>query len=106
MSIFGRGKDKEDESLEEFESRKITKNFKDLKPENKKKRKEPPEPWQKKERIIVLIILLATTIISAVLLIKNTFALDGKRNSIKIPKFDINSINIFKGETIVIEKDD
>lgn len=104
MSIFERKKEEFEEEEETFESRKITRNLKDLKPENKKKRKEPPKPWGKKERIIILIILLATTIISAILLFKNSFAFGTKRNNFRVPKFDLNSINIFKGETIVIEK--
>lgn len=98
MSIFGK---KETEEIEEDfkEERKITKNLKDLKPENKKKRKEPPKPWGKKERIIVLVVLLATTFISAILLYSNSF-----KFSFNLPKFSFGSINIFKGETIVINK--
>jgi hypothetical protein len=103
MALFGKKQEEVEE--EEFEEgRKITRKLKDLSPENKKKRKEPPKPWGKKERIIVLTILLVTTIISVILLLSNSFKfkLDGVR--ISAPKFSLDSINIFKGETIVIEK--
>lgn len=70
MNLFG--KKSEDEEIddeefnqEELEDRKLTRKFRDLKPENKKKRKEPPKPWGKKERIIVLSFFLVTTIVSA-----------------------------------------
>lgn len=105
MALFGRNKEEEledeDEFIEEEErgDRKLTKKFRDLNPKNKKKRKEPPKPWGKKERIIVLVILLVTVIISGVLTIgarsKNGFRLS-------LPKFDINSLNIFKEETIIV----
>ncbi len=110
MSIFkNKNEDFEDEDeFEEGESgnRKFTKKFKDLKPENKKKRKEPPKPWGKKERMIVLIILLITTVFSAILLLKNSLGTGHKKNNFQIPKINLDSINIFKGETIVIEKTD
>lgn len=103
MALF-KNKQEEIEEEEAFESRKVTKNLKDLKPENKKKRKEPPKPWGKKERIIVLIILLVTTIFSAALLIRNSLGTWRAGSPFRWPKFNIMSINIFKGETIVIEK--
>ncbi len=107
MALFGRKKDEEFEDEDEFDAevgrgdRKLTKKFRDLKPRNKKKRKEPPKPWGRKERMIVLVILLVTVIISAILALvarnKNTFRLG-------LPKFDINSLNLFKEETIVVGK--
>jgi hypothetical protein len=104
MAIFGKKEDEFDEEENLEEGRKITRKLKDLKPENKKKRKEPPKPWGKKERIIVLAVLLATTIISAILLFSNLLSPGFGRFSIRIPKINLNSINIFKGETIVIQK--
>lgn len=104
MAFFGK-KEEEFEEEENLEAgRKITKKLKDLNPENKKKRKEPTKPWGKKERFLVLIVLLATTIISAILSFSNTFRLSFGKFSLKSPKIDLKSINIFKGETIVIEK--
>jgi hypothetical protein len=105
MALFGKNKDEEyeneDEFIEEEErgDRKLTKKFRDLNPKNKKKRKEPPKPWGKKERIMVLVILLVTVIISAIL----TFG-SGRKSSIRIhlPKFDLNSLNIFQEETIIV----
>jgi len=106
MRLFGRNKEEEElEDEDEFdeegggESRKFTKKFRDLNPRNKRKRKEPPKPWGTKERMVVLIILLVTVIVSAILAIgarnKNTFRFS-------LPKFDINSLNIFKEETIIV----
>ncbi len=105
MALFGKKEKEIEEEEEEFEAgRKITRKLKDLNPDNKKKRKEPPKPWGKKERLIVLIILLATTIISAILSFSNTFRFKLGGLHISAPKFSLNSINIFKGETIVIDK--
>jgi hypothetical protein len=104
MSIFGKKEDQfeEEEILEE--GRKITRNLKDLKSENKRKRKEPPKPWGKKERLLVFLVLLATTVASAVLLLRSSVKLKSDNPSITLPKFNLDSINFFKGETIVIEK--
>jgi hypothetical protein len=107
MSIFGRNKEEELEDEDEFNEeedrgdRRLTKKFRDLNPKNKKKRKEPPKPWGKKERIIILVILLVTVIISAVLAIGA-----GSKDKLhfSLPKFDINSLNIFKEETIIVGK--
>jgi hypothetical protein len=107
MALFGRDKDEEFEDEDEFneeeggENRKFTKKFRDLNPKNKKKRKEPPKPWGKKERMIVLVILLVTVIVSAIL------AIGARTKGIfrfSLPKFDINSLNIFKEETIIVGK--
>lgn len=104
MALFGKkdSEEQEEENLEE--GRKIVKNLKDLKPENKKKRKEPPKPWGKKERIIILVILISTTIVSAILLFGHSTQFRSKQSFGNLPKFDFGSLNIFKGETIVIEK--
>jgi hypothetical protein len=109
MAIFGRKKEEEFEDEDEFEDggredRKLTKKFKDLKSENKKKRKEPPKPWGKKERIIVLSVLLATAIISAILSFSNSFSLEPIKLRLNTHKFSLKSLNIFKGETIIIQK--
>jgi hypothetical protein len=107
MALFGRDKNEEYEDEDEFseeeggEDRKLTKKFRDLNPKNKRKRKEPPKPWGKKERVIVLVILLVTVIISAVLAIG---ARGGSRFRFSLPKFNINSLNIFKEETIIVGK--
>ncbi len=104
MAIFGKKED-EFEEEEDFKSgRKITRKFKDLNPENKKRRKEPPKPWGKKERLIVLIVLLVSTLTSVILLFSNSFKIKFAEFRIGVPEFNLNSINIFKGETIVIEK--
>lgn len=105
MALFGKKEDPAEE-IEEFEEgRKITRKLKDLNPENKKKRKEPPKPWGKKERIIVLSVLLVTTVFSAILLLRNLRGSSFKGFNFHFPKIDIRSINIFKGETITIEKE-
>ena len=107
MAIFGRNKDEdtEDEFEEEEQSnRKFTKKFKDLKPENKKQRKEPPKPWGKKERLIILITLFATVIISAILSLYNTSGFKFSNLNLKPHKINLDSLNIFKGETIIINK--
>ena len=105
MAIFGKIKEEdledEDEFIEEEErgDRKLTKKFRDLNPKNKKKRKEPPKPWGKKERIIILVILVVTMVVSAIL----AFGAGNKnRIHLSFPKFDINSLNIFKEETIIV----
>jgi len=104
MSLFGKKEDKFEKEENSSEARKITRNLKDLKPENKKKRKEPPKPWGKRERLIVLMVLLVTTIVSVVLLFSDSLKNKSGGLNIQLPKINLNSINIFKGETIVIEK--
>ena len=71
----------------------------DLKPENRRVRKEPSKPWGKKERIFVLLTLLLTVIIS--------FLLDLSSRDYKLPGFPrlklvMPSLDIFKGETIIV----
>lgn len=105
MALFGKKEDLVGEEMEELEGgRKITRKLKDLKPENKKKRKEPPKPWGKKERIIVLSVLLVTTVISAILLLRNLKGVKFKIGNFALPKINLSSLNIFKGETITIKK--
>lgn len=93
MNIFKK-KLEDEEPVDEVSSRKI----RDLKPENRKVRKEPPKPWGKVERYIVLIALLIT-ILAAV-------ALTLYSNGFRIPNvnFDFGKINIFKSDTIIIDK--
>lgn len=111
MALFGRNKyeDEDEEYEDELEEederrdRKLTRKFRDLRPENRRKRKEPPKPWGKKERLMILIILLSTVIIAGVLAISNqahiTFNL-GKPSF----SFDFSRLNPFKEETITIQK--
>lgn len=112
MALFGRNKDEEFEDEDEFDDPSYTKasegkgrfsnrKFRDLNPGNKRKRKEPPKPWGKKERMVVLIILLVTAIISAILAIGSGH---GSGIHLGLPKIDLNSLNIFKQETIIIPK--
>lgn len=111
MALFGRNKDEEefdDEELidEEKNDRKLTRKFRDLKPENKKKRKEPPKPWGKRERLMLLTIILATVIISGILTLtsenKKFFNFSGF--NFRFPNVDLSSFNPFKAETITIKK--
>lgn len=112
MALFGRRKDEDYETEEEFDERekkngrKITRKLKDLKPENKKKRKEPPKPWGSRERMMILIVILVTVLVSAALVFSS-----GAGSMIKFskPKIDfsginLNSLNIFREQTIIIEK--
>ncbi|KKS96278.1 MAG: hypothetical protein UV71_C0001G0152 [Microgenomates group bacterium GW2011_GWC1_43_13] len=114
MALFGRKKNEEFDARgdysdeDEFDGefgrgdKKFTKNFRDLKPQNKKKRKEPPKPWGKKERMVVLIVLVVTAIVSAIL----AFGAAGKNTlRLNLPEFDINSLNIFKEETIIVGRE-
>jgi beta-lactamase class A len=95
MKLFGRKKedeyeDEEDGFSEEEESndRKLTRKFKDLKPENRKKRKEPPKPWGKKERIIVGAFFIITTLAAAFMfLFSHEFKFPG------LPKITLKNIN-------------
>ena len=107
MALFGRNRDEEYEDEDEFNEeedrgdRRLTKKFRDLNPKNRKKRKEPPKPWGKKERTIVLVVLLVTVVVAAIL----AFGARGKGIfRLSLPKFDINSLNIFKEETIIVGK--
>jgi len=107
MSIF-KNKDEDFEDEDEFEeeesgNRKFTKKFKDLKPENKKKRKEPPKPWGKKERLTILIVLIVTVVVSAILSLSNGFHVKFNKPNVNLPRFSLESLNIFKGETIIVD---
>jgi hypothetical protein len=109
MALFGKNGEEdyedEDELLadEEKEDRRFTRNFKDLKPENRRKRKEPPKPWGKKERLLVLIFLLVTVVVSAVLALSAT-SRSFSGFHINLSKPDFSFLNIFKEETIEIRK--
>lgn len=86
----------EDEEFDELED--SPRKIRDLKPENRKKREEPKKPWGKFERLIVLITLLITIITAIVL--------DLKSKGYEFPRlnFNINNVNLFKSDTIIIEK--
>src|ERR1035437_4777575 len=101
MALFGKKKEVEVEEEFDEETNFTRRKIRDLNPENKKKRKEPPKPWGKRERISVLIILLVTVIISAIL----TIVASGPIGfNLSLPKFDFSSLNIFKEQTIIIQK--
>jgi hypothetical protein len=101
MALFGRKKEVEVEEEFDEETNFSRRKLRDLKPQNKKKRKEPPKPWGKRERLSILIILLATVIISAILAI---VASSPARFNLSLPKVDFSSLNIFKEQTIIIQK--
>jgi beta-lactamase class A len=64
------------------------------------KKKELNRPWGKKERYIVLGVLLFTVITATVLALSSrAWKLPG------IPRINIPKINLFKGETIIINKE-
>ncbi|MGA2910543.1 MAG: hypothetical protein ABSE04_01940 [Candidatus Microgenomates bacterium] len=104
MALFKKNEEYEDDSdfdeVEEKGNRKFTKNFKDLSPKNRRKRKEPSKPWGKKERLVVLIFLLLSVIVSAGL----ALGIGKGWNGLKFPSFNFSSLNIFKEQTIIIEK--
>ncbi|KKQ92670.1 MAG: hypothetical protein UT58_C0012G0011 [Microgenomates group bacterium GW2011_GWC1_39_7b] len=112
MGIFGRKNeedyDEEDgfREEEELKDRKLTRKFKDLKPENKKKRKEPPKPWGRRERITLLIIILMTVLISGILTLTSESKrfLNLPKLNFSFPKINFGSLNFFKEETITIKK--
>jgi beta-lactamase class A len=93
MALFRKKEEEVDEEEfseeDELQDRKLTRKFKDLKPENKKKRKEPPKPWGKKERVTVLIFFLVTTILAMVMFL---FSHDLKFP--ELPKISFNNINL------------
>jgi hypothetical protein len=111
VALFGKKKDEDFEDEEGLMSddnrgtRKLTRKSKDLQVEvKKKKKKEPPKPWGKNERLLVLVVLLATAVFAAVLAVSAR-----GEGFIKVPNFDFrmpdfDSLNIFKEETIIIER--
>lgn len=108
MAIFGKKKVEEEEDddedlLEEGDDkgRKLTRKLKDLNPENKKKRKEPPKPWGIRERLIVLVFFLVTVVVSGVLALS---ARNFKVSFFNLKTPTLESLNIFKEETIILEK--
>ena len=118
MGLFGKKKQDEEEIDEEFEqdadidlqNRKLTRQLRDLKSENKKKRKEPPKPWGKKERLTVLVVMVVTILVSGVLFLMSNNNLQLPiynlqiMNNFQLSKPDFGSLNIFKEETIEIRK--
>ncbi len=119
MGLFGKKNEEEYEDDEEFEkepnddfeNRKLKKQLRDLKSENKKARKEPPKPWGKRERLTVLIVMVITILISGSLYLSSRPNLQFTINNLqintqnfKVPNFDFSSFNIFKEGTIIIEK--
>lgn len=117
MALFGKKEEEEieeeiDRDIEEDELRekKLVKQLRDLKAENRKKRKEPPKPWGKKERFTVLIVMIITVLISGILFaMSNSNITNGGQGifqmpDIKLPNLDFSSFNIFKEETIMIER--
>lgn len=117
MALFGKKEEEEiedeiDKDIKEDELRekKLIRQLKDLKAENKKKRTEPPKPWGKKERLTVLVIMMITVLISGVLFImsNSNFQLSiinfqSIINS-QLSNIDFSRFNIFKEETIMINK--
>lgn len=126
MGIFGNRKEEYDEDevdseieLEtENENRKLRRSLRDLKSENRKSRKEPVKPWGKKERLLILVLMLSTIIISGILYLSSnsnsnfqfsiynlqkTFGWQSNLN-FQLPNINLDSLNIFKEETIEIHK--
>jgi len=104
MSLFGKkGEDEfddEDDFSEEdkLQDRKLTRKFKDFRPENRKRRKEPPKPWGKKERFTVFGFFLITSLVAALMLL---FSSDLKFPN--LPRIDFSGFNIKNpfGEEII-----
>ncbi len=95
MNLFGKKKEdpsfaeaSEDEESLELEDRRLTRKFRDLRPENKRKRKEPPKLWGKRERIIVAAFFIVTTLSATLMfLFSHEFKLPG------LPKITFKGIN-------------
>lgn len=116
MAIFGRDKDEDDDyedddELDEkrgdtLQERKLKRELRDLKKENRRKRKEPVKLWGKRERLIILIILGVTVVASAILALSSSgvgrISFSGLNLNFSMP--DFSSLNIFKTETIEIRK--
>lgn len=108
MGLFNRknedfdAEDSYSEDLEddENEPRRIKRQFRDLKPENRRSRKEPLKPWGTQERIVVLVILLFTVLTSGIL------ALSARNFKLPtLPAFKLStlsSLNPFKEQVIII----
>jgi hypothetical protein len=115
MALFGRKKNEDEDDDEEYlddeeleiedkrKERKITRKFRDLRPENRKKRKEPPKPWGKKERLTILIILVSSVLIAGILAISNQAHISFNLTKPSF-EFDFSKLNPFKEETIEIRK--
>lgn len=99
MAIFGKRKEEEFESEDEFEEqpRKISR----LRFKNRKTKNEPIKLWGKKERLSILLVLMATLLISGFL------ALSARNFKLaKLPRLsliNIDNLNPFKKQIIVVE---
>ncbi|KKQ53019.1 hypothetical protein A2865_02740 [Candidatus Woesebacteria bacterium RIFCSPHIGHO2_01_FULL_39_17] len=114
MAFFRKTKDEEEDYEDEEETRPrarrlkdkqslagyASKDFKDLKSENRRKRREPKKPWGTKERVFVLLIILLTAGTSATLAIS---ARAWKLPGLPRVKFPTLSIPFFREETIILE---
>lgn len=104
MGLFTKSKSEEFDDEEGFTEkeglgdRRLTRKFRDLKPENKKRRKEPPKPWGKRERLVVLGFFIVTPLLAALMLL---FSSDLKFPN--LPKISFSEFNIKNpfGEEIV-----
>lgn len=102
MGLFKKKIEEFDEEVEENvdDVRKVKRQFKDLKPDNKRARKEPIKPWGTSERLTVLIVLLATVLTSGILgLSARNFKLP-KLPQFKVPK--LSEVNPFKEQVIIV----
>ena len=114
MQLFGKKKDEDEEDLQDdgldiedeetVEERKLKKQLRDLKRENRKKRKEPTKPWGRRERYLVLAFLITTLLIAGVLAIFSRGFPSLNIQHFNFPKINFDSLNIFKEETIIIYK--
>lgn len=119
MKLFKRKKEDEEYDDDELEvdeergERRLTRKFRDFKPENQNlsagrqgKRKEPPKPWGRKERLIVLVALILTILISGILtLTSHRRIFPGfSKFSFNFKKLDFRHLNIFGEETFEIRK--
>lgn len=110
MGIFGNKKEEYDEDEVESEieiedeNRKLKKSLRDLKSENRKSRKEPVKPWGRKERYLVLVIMVVTVLISGGLFVMSRPNFQLPIFNFQIPTINLDSLNIFKEETIEIRR--
>lgn len=104
MIFFNKQKGKEEfgslysERSSKGKEKPSSKDFRDLKPENRAKRREPKKPWGRKERIFVLIILVATTSTSLFLALSSySWKIPG------IPRISLSRLSLpFFGKEIIV----
>ncbi|HTK03248.1 MAG TPA: hypothetical protein VL401_00570 [Alphaproteobacteria bacterium] len=114
MGLFGKKQDPEEREIEDeefelendFETRKLKKQLRDLKSENRKSRQEPVKPWGKKERLIILVVMLVTILISGSLYLTSRPNLQFSIHNLQLPKLELPDLDIFKEGTIIITKHD